>query len=354
VTAELDIGVTRQADAVRVRLTGDLDGRAATTLLSLWPEASAPGARSLRIDVSGLRRMDGRGLSALVRLSAGVRSAGGAFAIGGAGAELRGILNLCGLLGGLGVAVAETEDAGRWAPSAQWARPMLAMRVKAVPAGAVSLNVDGRRPVGPLLGFGRLWQKVYRVRLPAAKATPDQALAALKDRLPVFQPPASHFFLPLAGVQPGEVILINAQVLGMPVFTGVMVLFADATSFTLITPQGHPESGWVTFGVSSEQGETVVEVESLARASDPVYEFGLRVLGAAGIQEGIWRHVLTSLAGSFGARAEVEMTRILVDGKVQWGQAANVGRNAQLWSLLATVTGRARPGARANSGPVDG
>jgi ABC-type transporter Mla MlaB component len=337
----LVVTVTRQPDGILVGLAGELDCRGQADLFSAWSRPSGTPARSPHLDLSGLTRMDTSGLSALVKMAVEARAAGATVSTGGAGAALRGIFETSGLMAGLGVEVAAPPDGGHWEPATEWCQPTLSMRVDAVPPGAVSLNVAGRRPVGPLLGFGRLWQKVYRVCLPAAAASPEQAMAALKTSLPAFQPPSSHFYPSPAGIRPGEVVLINASVLGLPVFTGVMVLYADALSFTLITPQGHPESGWVTFRAYEEERGTVVEVESLARANDPIYEFGLRVLGAARVQEGIWRHVLTSLAESFGARAEVAITRTLLDGRMQWGQAGNIRYNAELWSLLANISGRA-------------
>jgi hypothetical protein len=51
----------------------------------------------------------------------------------------------------------------------------------------------------------------------------------------------------MVGVKPGEVLLINATVGGMPVYTGVRVIYADEESFTVMIPEGHPESGWNTF-----------------------------------------------------------------------------------------------------------
>ena len=47
-------------------------------------------------------------------------------------------------------------------------RPSSRLEVGAVPAGAINLNVAGRRLAGPVQGFGQLWQKTYRVRLHGA------------------------------------------------------------------------------------------------------------------------------------------------------------------------------------------
>jgi hypothetical protein len=59
-----------------------------------------------------------------------------------------------------------------------------------------------------------------------------------------------------------------------------MVLYADDESFTVITPEGHPESGWITFSAYQDDDDTVAQVQSLARANDPLYELGFRVLGS--------------------------------------------------------------------------
>ena len=36
----------------------------------------------------------------------------------------------------------------------------------------------------------------------------------------------------------------------MKLSTGVMVLYADEESFTLMTPQGHMFAGWITFSAT--------------------------------------------------------------------------------------------------------
>ena len=48
------------------------------------------------------------------------------------------------------------------ASDANWSGPVDRLAVGAVPAKAMNLNVEGRRLVGPVQGFGQLWQKRYR------------------------------------------------------------------------------------------------------------------------------------------------------------------------------------------------
>jgi hypothetical protein len=218
-------------------------------------------------------------------------------------------------------------DAANWSPVVE------TLRVVSVPTGATNLNVEGHRVVGPLQGFGRLWQKTYRVRLAGVATTPAEVVRAWKERLPEFQPPQNRFFPSVAGVRPGEVVLLNATLTGLPVDTGMLVLYADDESFTLMTPQGHPESGWVTFSAHEQDGAVVAQVQSIARANDPVYEIGFRLFGARA-QERIWAHVLTAVAAHFGVAAPVEVVKTCVDPRCQWRQTRNLWHNAAIRSLL--------------------
>jgi hypothetical protein len=225
---------------------------------------------------------------------------------------------------------------------AHWAVTRNVLRVSDVPAQAVNLNVEGRRVAGALQGFGQLWQKTYRVRLVGAGVTPAEAVRIWKEEFPSFHPPQSRFYPSLAGVAPGEVMLINASVQGMPVYTGVMVLYADDESFTVMTAEGLPESGWNTFSAyRDEDGVTVAQVQSLARASDPIYELGFRMFGSTE-QEKIWTHVLSSLAGRFGVREQVHLHKVCVDPKLQWSRVGNIWHNAGARSVIYTVAAPVR------------
>jgi hypothetical protein len=218
------------------------------------------------------------------------------------------------------------------------------LKVADVPAGAMNINVEGRRVVGPLQGFGALWQKTYQVRLRRDNLMPAEIVRVWKERFPEFQPPQNRFFPSVAGVAPGEVVLINASLQGLAVGTGVMVLYADDESFTLMTPQGHPESGWVTFSAfadDEDEGTIVAQVQSMARANDPMYELAFRVIGSRE-QEKIWTHVLSSLAAHFACEQPVSLSKTCVDPMLQWSQAKNIWHNAAMRSMLYTLGAPAR------------
>jgi hypothetical protein len=227
------------------------------------------------------------------------------------------------------------RDAGFWAVGRN------ILRVSDVPEGAVNLNVEGRRVIGALQGFGQLWQKTYTVRLEGADVTPEDVVALWKREFPDFHPPESRFYPSLDGVAPGEIMLINASVQGMPVYTGVMVLYSDDVSFTVMTAEGLPEAGWNTFSAYDEDGTTVVQIQSLARASDPIYEVGFRLFGSTA-QEKIWTHVLSNLAARYGGRERVRLEKDCVDPKLQWYRAGNIWHNAGLRSVVYTVATQIR------------
>ena len=202
-----------------------------------------------------------------------------------------------------------------------------------IPAGARNLNVEGRRLFGPLQGFGQLWQKTYRIGLRDTKLTPKEVIATWKVNVPKLKPPKKRFYPSSLGITPNALVLIDAQTPGGPISTGVMVLYAGAESFTLMTPAGHPEAGWVTFSSYVEDGCTFAQVQVMARAGDPLYELAFRLAGSK-LQDGIWTHVLTTLATQLGTSGEVEMDKTLLDHKLQWGRARNIWYNAQLRTLL--------------------
>ena len=235
-----------------------------------------------------------------------------------------------------------TEPASR--DAANWAGHVDTLKVGAVPVGAMNINVEGRRVVGPLQGFGALWQKTYQVRLRGENLTPADVIQVWKTRFAEFQPPQNRFFPVGAGVAPGDVVLINASLQGMPVGTGVMVLYADDESFTLMTPQGHPESGWVTFSAFADEEDAatiVAQVQSMARANDPMYELAFHVIGSKE-QEKIWTHVLSALAAHFACAQSVTLSKTCVDPSLQWSQARNIWHNAAVRSMLYTLAAPAR------------
>ena len=156
---------------------------------------------------------------------------------------------------------------------------------------------------GPLQGFGQLWQKTFRVELDGS-LTPQEVVAAWKERFPTFWPKGARFYAPLAGIAPGEVALLDiAPVPGSPVklSTGVMVIYADDESFTFMTPEGHTLSAWITFSAYRDGEATVVQAQALERTSDPFDELAY-MLGGNRMNDRFWRETLSNVATRDGQR----------------------------------------------------
>jgi hypothetical protein len=225
-----------------------------------------------------------------------------------------------------------------------WAPPVDRIHVQNAPEGLTTINLDGRQAMGALQGFGQLWKKTYKVRLTGLQKSPEEVMQVWKDKFPEFQPPGNRFYPPKTGVKPGEVMIIDSPLPVIPplynkpgvvpMTSGVVVIYADDTSFGVMTPEGFPVSGWNNFSVYEEDDNLVAQVQSYERASDPIYEFGFRFMGGAARQEFIWVHVLTSLAQHYGIKGQVSMTRECLDPGIQWSYAGKVFQNAGVRTTL--------------------
>src|SRR3972149_9285203 len=141
----------------------------------------------------------------------------------------------------------ERASPERRSDAARWAHPVEKLSVPGAPAGAININVEGRRVVGPLQGFGKMWQKTYRVRLTGSAATPIEVIKGWKDNFSEFWPQGNRFYAPITGIAPGEVAILNLSTGPVKLSTGVMVIYAENEEFPLTTPQGHMFSGFITF-----------------------------------------------------------------------------------------------------------
>jgi hypothetical protein len=218
-----------------------------------------------------------------------------------------------------------------------WAEHGTHLRVSSAPPGAINLNVEGRDVVGPLQGFGRMWQKTYQVQLPRLDRSPAQVISEWKRHFAEFWPKGNRFYIPITGIEPGEVALLNLRTAGMPLSTGVLVLYADDESFTLMTPQGHMFAGWITFSAYRNAADVLTaQAQVLMRANDPIYELGL-TFGGHQQEDAFWEYTLTSVAKHFDINdVPVSLETNCVDKRRQWRYTGNIRHNAALRTLLLT------------------
>jgi len=225
-----------------------------------------------------------------------------------------------------------------------WASPVSRLKLADAPAGAVNLNVDGRQLTSPLKGFGQLWQKTYKVRLSGVAVAPAEVIRVWKANFSSFWPKGNQFYPSLTGIQPGEVALLNlagpggvTAPGGLPLIsTGILVIYVDDVSFSFMTPQGHMFSALITFSGEEDQGITVVQIQALVRASDPLYELTFRLGFGHRMEDEFWRQTLENLARNFGVQGQVQQQVTCVDTRVQWGEAKNIWHNAAMRTAFYT------------------
>jgi hypothetical protein len=236
-----------------------------------------------------------------------------------------------------------------------WARPV--DRLATTASGAGMDTVTGKRVAGPVQGFGQMWQKTFRVRLDGTDLAPEEVVARWKEAFPTFWPKGAAFYAPLAGIAPGEVALLEVQAVpGAPIrmSTGVMVIYADAESFTFMTPEGHALSAWITFSAFRDGDVTVAQAQALERTADPFIELSY-LLGANRLNDRFWEHTLANLARSMGVPTPVvETAKVCVDRRRQWRFVRNLRHTPALTMAMGTVTAPARwlrrRGARPDGG----
>ena len=234
------------------------------------------------------------------------------------------------------------SEGGRPRDAGHWARYVETLEVTDAPGGPAAPNVEGRRPVSPLQGFGKMWQKTFKARLEGASASPAEVVETWRERFPEISGFGKGFRVPSGGLGPGAVALLGGGL------TGVMVLYQDEESFTYMTPEGHPFSGWITFSAyPDEDGVTVAQAQLLIRANDPLYEI-MMPLGLHRAENAQWQRTLGRVVAHFGASGTVETKVVCVDPKRQWRNYKNVRNNALVLSALRVAAAplrRRRPRA---------
>jgi len=214
-----------------------------------------------------------------------------------------------------------------------WAEPVSEFHVGDVAPGAAKGNVEGRKPTGPLQGFGQLWHKTYQVSVP--NATPETVIATWKVNFGEFWPSSNKFYAPAGGISPGEVAVIGGGKGPTKVTTGVRVIYADERSWSYMTPEGHPWAAIITFSAhEDDDDQTVAKVDLMVRANDPLYEASFKIFTSR-LEDKIWVHTLTQVASHFGSEnPEVSIDVQLIDKNRQWSEMKNIWKNSAIRTLL--------------------
>jgi hypothetical protein len=203
-----------------------------------------------------------------------------------------------------------------------------------------AFNVEGRRVAGPQQGFGRLYDRTFTIAL-GDVVTPEALVKDWRAHFGDFWPKSATFYGSITSIEAGDVAPLTAG----GITTGVLVIYADDTSFSYMTPEGHMFAGMITFSARAEQAGTVAEIRMLVRPADLLWVMVWPV--ARGMEGKFWKGTLTNLAAAHGVTgAVVSETTICVDARILWRNWRNVFRNGGLATASHAVAKEFHPGRK--------
>lgn len=167
-------------------------------------------------------------------------------------------------------------------------------------------------------GAGPELERRYYLDVARPRLHPVALMHAIQADLPGFAPQSLADFERQSG-QPGALHVgdeFYVKILG-PWNGGVRVTAVDATSFELITLEGHPEAGRIRFEVLVPDGQPDqlrFQIHSRARSRDGLVAFVYDTLGGGKLmQEATWVEFCQRVAQASGGEAlgpvQVETTR---------------------------------------------
>lgn len=226
------------------------------------------------------------------------------------------------------------DDQNAAAPrdAAHWAKNVERLQVSD-PQDPHGYNIQGKRVSGPMNGFGRLWQRTYTADL-GTKVSPVALVADWRMHFGDYWPRMGRFHNSVSAIQPGDVTALTAG----GVTTGIMVLYADETSFTFLTPEGHMFAAMITFSADADaDGRTTAQIRMLLRCSDPLFE-ATWPLARRG-EDVFWPGVLRNLASAHGVGpVRVTEDTVCVDRRRLWANWLNIRHNAGIRTVTHTLT----------------
>ncbi len=335
------ITLDSQEPESRLVFSGYLDKSAQASFADAESLLARNPSHERSIDLSAVEGMDGAGLQWLTIFLLNLRYFKYRLTADGTPAWLRAVLQLTCLDSILSFEPATTPSTSAAVPPGdqEWCSPVADLDYSALPPQAVAVNTRNRLPLTPFSGFGPLWQRTYRVALPGVDLSPAQVMAAWKANFSGFWPEGNELLTPGDALQPGMPAVIHLSLPGgMKVFTGALIMHANAESFSLMTLQGHMFCGWITFSSFVEGGTLFAQTQALLRPSDPLFDLSFRLGFGTHAEDAFWHASLLNLAAHLGVDGEVQQSNILLDKRLQLKNFGNLWYNAGIRSVLYSVT----------------
>jgi hypothetical protein len=210
---------------------------------------------------------------------------------------------------------------------------------------ASALDLDRQPPTRPEDGFGHRWRKVHRIPLVGSDVAPTQLISTWKEHFGEFWPGDNRFYGAITDLEPGELAVISVEMPGdTTLSTGVILADSSDDSFTLVTPKGHMLAAWLTFSAYREAATTIAQVEIVMRASDPLFEIGMVLVGHRR-ENRFWEETLRNLAVRFGVHANPETRLTREEAHYLWANATNVLHNSAIRNGLIRLASLPRKAA---------
>jgi anti-anti-sigma factor len=326
-----------EKDILIIELRGKITDDSRQNLITLVEQALQLGTRRLIVDFQNIDFIDCSGICALVEAVVMASRKKTELTAYNASKDVLAILKLTGLdqqfsAPGNGQTFT-SEDRGKKTLNGQnWSFHSGPLRFKEnVPPGFLNLNVNGRHLMGPLQGFGQLWQKTYSMTIDAGDLSPTELVTYWKRNFGQFWPQGNRIFIPGDQISLGKTGLLTLSMgPGLKLVTGMMVMYEDENSFAFLTPQGHMYAGWISFSAFLHENQITAQIRALIRASDPVYELGFRLGFGHRKEHHFWRLTLENLAAHFGLKGIVQQKNLLIDPGMQWKSMKNLWYNAAI------------------------
>ena len=321
-------------ESIIVDIRGSLNGACEKDLFRACEDAIEKSTNIL-LNLSGLVNMDTEGAGLLVVCASRASRKNLSVAAMGLRDDFRDVFHLTGLDEAITLFDTSNHPIYKGPPVPGWAGSIDHISIRDIQGEAMNINVHGRRTTNPVKGFGRLWDNKYRLRLNDTDMDPRQIVSLWKSAFPEFWPKGNRFFSSgNAAIVPGTVGVLNLSLPGgLTLATGIMVMYADDTSFSFMSIEGHMLSGWINFSSFHEDAATIIQVHPLFRASDPLMELGFR-FGAAKQEDQFWHKTLNNLARRLGSHGTIEQHSTLIDGHINWNEKGNLWKNAAIRSSL--------------------
>jgi hypothetical protein len=172
-------------------------------------------------------------------------------------------------------------------------------------------------------GAGHMMHRRYDIVLPGTQHTCDSLLRTIQQNFAELSPSALADFEKTHG-SPWQMRVDDEYTITMlgPWNGAVRVRACDAQAFTLVTLDGHPEAGHITFSVAPDNAvpdALRVRIESWARSRDALVDVAYATLGIGKqVQTEVWVTFLqrvSALAGLADA-PEVQITSETLTGPV--------------------------------------